>query len=278
MTTSLFTEIVSGLHKNAPDASPEDLTNILIKVIEKDILPAAIKNMKLPRPPSPLEIKREQLYLKRMPKRFRNLSTTLKEKLIREFDYIKHQLNGRETDNPSFVPDFFVTDFDTLRIPVDLTFKSSIQVTSPKKDGLSRESILEELTVSPYIKSVKEKDKEFPKFIITEEIQNKIASDLLLREIFRIIEIKIKDFVTTFPSRIDLTVALHKDLELPEWEKTVITISAINFDFDRKMILWEILDSKVRSSLKEMMDHASPSERPKIEDFNRNLFTHMELE
>jgi hypothetical protein len=281
MKTSLFIEIVSGLHKNAPDASPEDLANILIKVIEKDILPIAIKNMNLPSPPSPLEIKREQLYLKRAPKRSRNLPTLKeKEKLIREFEDIKHYLNGRDADNPSFVPDFSVTDFDTPKIPFDLTFKSSIQVPSPKTDGLSRESILEELTVSPYIKPAKEKKEkgnEVTKFIIANEIQNRIVSDSLFKDVFRVIEIAIKDFITTCPFEMDFTAYFREDIEIPEWKKVVLSVNAFDLEYEQKMSLWDTIDSYVRNAIHELMETMEPSERKKIEDINKKLFIRMEL-
>lgn len=278
--SSLFTEIVSELRRNNPDASPEELSESLIEVMEREILPNAIKNMRLPSPPSSLQVRLEELRLRRVKKKFRKPSSLKKrERLIREFEYVKYQFNGGRADSPFFAPEISLTDLDNpKRLLFELSNNPSVQEVFLKKDGISIESIPKERTVIPYTKLVKEKEKvKFPKFVITQEIQNKIVSDSLFRDIFRAIEITVKGFVTTYPSKIDLTASLHTDLEIPEWKKVVLGINAPGVDFDQKMTLWDIIDAKIREAIAEIMQHAGPSERRSIEDINRNLFTRMEL-
>ena len=114
-------------------------------------------------------------------------------------------------------------------------------------------------------------------FNISKEISKNIVSNPLWRRIISEIELNLRKLAASYSSQIIFDMNVRKDVELPSWQKTILSINVPEMDFKRKMILWEIIDSKVRKTIEKRSEQLNEAERKRVELINRNLFTKMVL-
>lgn len=283
---TLLSEIVHELSSNNPKASPEEMSHALIKILEYDVLPNAIRNMDLPSPPSPAQIWQERMRLQRAKKKFRKPSF-LKQKgmIIQQFETVKYQLNG-DKEGYTSVPSFSVSDFTDPSTTVSRwTDKSYVKEVLLEKDGISLRS---ELTPSRHKKPsrfeltkpspmlIEDETKRIFQFDISETIQEKILFDPLFREIVGAIETRLMNFAIEHQYKMDSYIFIRTDIEIPSWEKIILNIDMPERNFDQKMILWDKIDEKIRQVLLELK-HEDTSFEHEIEAINLRLFTKMKL-
>lgn len=97
---------------------------------------------------------------------------------------------------------------------------------------------------------------------------------------FGIIIEEVKSIIEKMPALQDedysAEIRLIHDVELPDWEQTIIKFKIDNKTFDEKMVLWDEIDNQLREVIKDkaVRKGISPS---RIDEINRNLFVDIEL-
>jgi|GEM_PF-4797425 len=102
-------------------------------------------------------------------------------------------------------------------------------------------------------------------------------------ENFGIIIDEVKSAIEKLPELRDeeyyTEIFLRCDVELPEWEQTIIKFKIENKTFDEKMKLWDEIDSRLRKVIKTVRDEAirKSIDPVEIDKINKNLFVDLEL-
>lgn len=287
--SSLLEEIVAEVRLSSPEASPEEVSEAVVRFIEREVLPEALRKMRMPEPVSPARKWREEMMLRRMKKKHREAVRARREEseqLLLHFDYLKHKLSRIHIDSGSLVRDFFSRDIDDpLRertISVDTV--PAMKRLFLKKDGIPsiepeevRNKKEEFSRLMPYTPVPKEEEKEPQIFLIDEIVQNKITSDPIFAENFGLIEKVARTFSATSDFKMGFFASFRADVEIPEWEKIIINVRVDGLDFDQKMELWDRFDAEVRKTIQERMKTATGLEKEKLEEMNRMFFTNFEL-
>lgn len=281
---SLISEIVSIIASSNPQSSPEDIANMLIYSVETEILPEAIRIMKLPPPPSKmrmlLEMKREE----RHKRKYRTSILEDKTKLARNFEYIKYKLGNGEA-RTSLRPTIMQGDLDEPAQHAAALFSASYLrknvekkdgLPLPKESGFSRFGLrLEREKSYPYAKGVSGKEVETG-FSIDNEAQRRLLSDPLFMNIVSSIEVFLRDFARHYP-KAHFSISIKNDPQIPMQEKIIVRLAMPDLSFDQKMRVWDHVDIELRKNLQRFARANGASRLDEAESINRKLFTHVDL-
>jgi len=271
---SFISKIITEALYNNPEVSPNEILEGIVNLMENDILPAVFKGLSSPKFPSAIALLKESRG-RRLKKRFRT-ETTLDEKraLIQQFELIKLQLaRYRYRDNSSLEPIIDFSDSDNFIKPSGLS-KSSIDKKLEYNGEPIRAPTIEP-TNNPY-SGIPLFPKVEHQIVLSEEIQDKIVSDPLFEKIFKSIETEIRELAFSYPFEI-LDISIHSDFEIPDWKRTVLTLTVPPMSFEEQMKLWQRFDFRIRKRIAETIKHMDESDRKRVEVLNKNLFIHMDL-
>lgn len=293
--TSKFIEAIEEVTTSYPEISSREVEMLIVEEIEKS-LPRIISSMKLPPQESPLRIMSERAKIKRMKKKFRKLK---EEELSRKFSllnylhFIQQSLNGKEIHTDSF-----------YKLPV--LESANLAVESPAEAppvglgyyiGAREEKTIDTFVPLPgFVASLDLKSPptklesiastyrfyrykgEPPRITISPEIKLISRRDRILREAISVIktEISINRYLVATECSIDLL--RRQDIEIPSWKRFIVRFVLPHLTFDEKMEIWRALDEEIRESVLELKSkfHGRVNAK-RIDWFNRNLFTEMEL-
>lgn len=113
-----------------------------------------------------------------------------------------------------------------------------------------------------------------PIIVFDREVEDKVLSDPVYRYVIKAMETRIKSHRDwrTF----EFHFSWERDVELPEWQKTIITVKLGDTGFDEKMDLWDMIDAEIRQAIEEAKNR-SPNFKNQVEMINKTLFTSVEL-
>lgn len=275
-----------------PYLTEEDCVDLFTSYIEH-ALPRILKDIYLPS--IAIVKKMEEAKLKRVRRAYREIEIEKIEKRLQFIDALyklKELSNGDGKVSPTVTPMTFemlpsATSAIPVPIPVDTTlekigngkYQDKIDVKFPLEKGTLKEpEFLKRLEGTSAMESI-----EAPSLLerITEDV--KVLRKKNTDENFGMIIEKVKSAIERLPVLQDedyyTEIFLKRDIELPEWEQTIIKFKIEDKTFDEKMKLWDEIDSRLRKVIKTARDEAlrkgmDPAEIDKI---NRNLFVDIEL-
>jgi hypothetical protein len=267
----LLSEIVTEAINHNPYASPEQVLDGIVSIMEKEVLPLVIRDLSLPDFPSwakmTIELKGRKAKKKFRPKE------TLKEKraIIQQVEYLK-KLNwdGINTSAPSI---HFSDHDDLMGIPqLGMSFEIEPKRRRPRAKVPAIESAHRPYASIPFALERKNP------FVLSSEIQEKIISDSRFEGLFKNVEVSVRKLIETRNLEAYLNVFSKSDLEIPTWEKYVITINLPSrMSFEERMKIWEIFDLTIRSKIADLAKKADEKTREYLDNMNKKLFVHMEL-
>lgn len=283
--SNVLTKLIYDTKKQNPDVSLETIRNGIINSIEKEIIPSALRQVNVPKFPTPAELASYKFREKRKKQKFKTHSFRKTLTLWQQVEYVKHQLNGEKKESSSL---YELNDLDSSTIqPVDYYNPSnSVQSIIEEKDGftvseehyggkLKKPSPLESMIPYPVISRPQANGR--INFKISKEITKKITTNQLWRRLISGIELNLRRLASSYTSPMSFNINVRKDIELSNWEKTILSIDVPEMDFERKMILWEIIDKNIRKTIQNRTDNLKKSDKKKAEQINRNIFTKMVL-
>lgn len=268
---TLLSEILNEAANLNPHASPQQILEGFFNILEREVLPSVIRDTSLPTFPSWAKITADMKRM-RVKKKFRP-KETLKEKrsIIQQVEFLR-KLNWDGVDTAT--PNIYFSGHDNLISLPQLGMSFEIK-PAPEKSAVKAPS--QEIAHKPY-SSVPFPSRKRNRFSLSNEIQEKIISDTRLENVFRNVEISIRRLIETRNLETYLDVSSKSDLEIPTWEKYVITVSLPpRMNFDEKMKIWEIIDLTIRGKISDLSKKVDQKTREYLDEINKKLFVHMEL-
>jgi hypothetical protein len=262
---SLGDQLIFEISSLNPQLSSKEVSSYINILIEKEILPAALTRARLPRLPSPVSVKREELMAPRYGKL---VKTHLQEKVrfIQDLEKLRVVFDGSDLTYEDIFTDL-MDDTQTLVNQQEPAGKPDEKPLSGKPD-----IVQDGLKTSPFserLEEIHEKPSRFISFDST--ISEKISSDPDFEKVIGEIESKIRRNYGIEPLKMYFTFSIRTDIEDYDREKTVIQINLPDSSFDKKMEFWDKIEADIRNVINQL--NISEPERTKI---NRNTFTHVE--
>jgi hypothetical protein len=283
---TLLDELVTSALQNNPYRTREELEEGLVQFITQQTLSQSIKHVNLPQLMNPVQLKYEELRISRYRKsrRDRELNALhARQRLIKNIEKLQGLLNGYEVSNnliPNEIPFQHATtemEWRDAEVISDITIKppflQSDVLTQRPTTIVDTPKILE-LPPSNAIRPPKQITKLIPIITLDQHIQEKIVSKPTFRNVIKDIEkcIRSKDEWRTY----DFHFSIEKDIELPTWEKTILTIYFKKISFDYMMKLWDEIDLEIRKSIIQTKNQYETL-TDQIDEINTTLFTSAEL-
>ncbi len=281
----LISLIVSDVASRYPNASPEEIADVLINSIQNEILPEAIRGMVLPPPPSKISIalEKKREARRRVKHRYANLEKRMS--YVQDMEYMKYHLAPGEVGLTSLSSGLAFGDFDIAVMHETSLRSSSITRTFiekkdglplPEDEGFSRfNEKLEKEKSSLYMKGEQVSSK-ITEFRIDDKIQERILADSLFLEAISAVEVYLRDLAKSFPDA-NFSLLLKADREIAEWEKVIVKLAVPSLTINEKMKLWDDVDKKLRMILRDIVPLDDEKQQSEIETLSRKIFTRMEL-
>ena len=284
--TSLIKEVVDEIILYAPEATSDEIGSYLIQLMEKEILPEALRRVSLPLRPSPVEELRIKQWLKRVGKRRRTIEEQrLKSwRVVEQFESIRHAVNGFTVDNCDLGRRELgfrdgTSIFDEGRpFQGTVTRKGLLRGDGfPIIESRDVKKRIDELEkVIPYSPYIEEEEKKL-RFRFDDVVQHKILTDRLFSRNVSFIESVAKRFALTKTLQADYFLSFRRDSEIPEWKKYILTINVPRIDFDAKMNLWDEFDAFIRETIRKRLLQTPKQEARSLQKLNKTLFTRVDL-
>lgn len=266
-----FNEILVELKKHNPQASADDISSGVISILEKEILPKVLRYMSLPDFPSWTDMAIRKSH--KLPKKILNTRESLEKRrrIIQDIECVKRQLywDGGTTSKPTFS----YPNADIITSTPELNFSSGWQLTEPEE----KVDNPPEQTNDTHVQRLYNPTEKF-KIVLKKEVQKKIVSDFVFEDVFRKIEISIRELVDSRNLEGSIDVSFRTDHEITSWKKYVIELNLPpKIEFKERTKIWTIFDLTIRNKLKELADNADADTKEYLKDLNRKLFVHIEL-
>lgn len=263
---SLYDQLISEISSSNPGLSPEEVSDQIKILIENEILPMALARIRLPRLPSPISVKREEL---RGPRYGKERTRPLQKKVtfIQDLEKLRCEFNGSDLTNE----DLFLGLINSTQTPPSQKVRYTVE---PNGKALPDEPDIEKerLKDSPSLEKSEGITKKPPRLITFDlSITEKIVNEPLFEKVVGEVESKIRRNYNHETLKIYFNFSIRTDMDDPDREKTIIYVSLPAHSFDEKMELWDKIEADIRDVIKKL--NVTETERKTI---NRNLFTHIE--
>jgi len=264
---TLHEQLISEISLSNPRLSPQEISEQIAILIEKEILPKALTSIKLPPLPSPLQVKREELRARRYGKLTKRRSLQERVDFIQDLEKLRYKFNGGDLTNEDL--SLGAVDHTQTLIAQEARY----DVPRPEKPlSVESEIIQKRLKSSPYLDTHERIITKPISFInFDSAINERIVRDSIFEKSLGEIESRIRRNYDRETLKICFNFSIRTDIDDPEREKTIIRISLPAHNFDKKMELWDKIEADIRDVIRKL----NLSE-PKKKTINRNLFTHIE--
>lgn len=258
-------ELVSSIFLSDPTLSPQEVSQQIATLIERDILPTVLSRLRLPRLPSPLSLKRKELIQIRYGKR---RDTDFQENVgfVQDLEKLRLEYDGSDATNEDYYIGGLIGNTQMPFHQVVRHFKKE-EESVPEPDIIQQKLGISSLLETPEITMRK------PSRLVTfdSNIAEKITSDPNFEMIIADVESKIRTDYGHETLNVYFSFSIRKDMVDPHREKTIIRINLPDCSFDEKMKYWEKIDADIRNVIK-----ALGVTEPERKAINRNLFIHVE--
>lgn len=266
-----------------PNLTNEELIEHFIDTIEED-LPDIVESVGLPMTPSPIERKLELLRQTRVKKKYRRFDTVESVEFVNQLRKAQYILAAESTSERASDTDYANIGINTSSLIANSIFGPGSAVTEEEVISEGRcfnsertpewtdvpDTDMIFIDISP---TFKEKITESPEILRKKNTQEHFGRiiDGISNEIGRVPELRHEDY------QVDIFV--RHDIELPQWEQTIVQFKIRNKNFDEKMETWDSIDLYIRKVIADLKKNAikegvNPAE---IDEINRNLFIDVEL-
>jgi len=270
---TLYDQILSVAQSLNPEASTDDILDGLVTILENEILPEVLQYMELPKFPSYSAILHSESTGRLVKKKFEPTETLRKRRImIQRIEALKRQL-GWDGNNEMRTLAYFSNSSNVAVIP-----ELHVSPAEKRKHYLEKpEMLAPEKIDEPYPKIIPPPKAPY-QIILSEAFQKKILSDSMLENVFRDIEVGMRQLIASRNFETDVDVTLQNDFEIPSWEKFVINIIPLTpMSFKEKMNVWTLFDIAIRNKIMDLAKDADEKTKESLRDLNKRLYLHIEL-
>jgi hypothetical protein len=264
--SKLINELASEIQSSNPDLSSEEISAEIVTLMENEVLPLVIDRLRLPRLPSPMELRIDAFrQARRRGTRDRD-SLTNKIGFVRELEKLRRNY---------YASDSTYSGFKTAD-PIDFSRRSAVYFADHWKRRIRRVPLETGLLLpklgSESFADMSERKAQKTSELVTfdSSISKKIASDPCFEKTIARVESGIRQRFKEIPS-ITFDFSLRKDIDDLTRERTVIRVRIPNSSFREKMNYWLRIDLEVRKTIKAL-DLCEAEKRA----ISRNFVTHVE--
>lgn len=270
---TLYDRILSEARSYNPEASPDEILDGLVTILENEILPEVLQDMKLPAFPSISAILRSESTGRLVKKKFEPTETLRKRRvMIQRIERLKRQM-GWNGNNETRILHYFSNSSNLAVIPklhVSLAERTKPHIEKPEMPAFEK---IDE----PYPKIVPPL-KAPCQIIFSEVFQKKILSDTMLENAFKNIEVSMRTLIASRNLEADISVSSQTDFEIRSWEKIVININPLSpMNFEERMNVWTLFDIIIRSKIVALAKDSDEKTQEFLRSLNKRLYLHIEL-
>lgn len=273
--------VISETREAYPTLSKEELISLFVDGIERE-LPEILGRMELPKKESPISLRSEYLKQMRTKKIHRRFDQIERNEFLDQLYQIQKALTNGHTS--SDIADTYrgigisapstgvvvihpSANFEVVK-EVGITGYYSSKIGPPEWVNILNTRAPAELTAR-----ARERIYESPELLVkknTSEYFGYIIDDIS-KAIEQMPELRNEEY--------SAELFTNRDIELPQWEQTIVRFKIKSKDFDEKMELWSRIDKHIRKLIENIRSEAikkgvDPSE---IDEINKNLFIDIEL-
>ncbi len=259
-------QLIAEITDTALDLTPDEVSYQITRIIEKEILPDVITNLKLPNLPSPITVRHEELMEKRYGKRS-HASLRQKVKFIQDLEKIRTKWNGSAVTDKTLRP----SNGHSNQAYIRFFPRTALDVESIKKPVPNEPNVIvrKQMSSSPLIKP-EDVAKKYKLIEFNNQVINQIVKNPSFEIFISAIESKFRKIFKQ--NDLSFIFSIQTDSFYPTTERTMINIIASTNNFEEKMKLWD----KVELVLKSVIDNLNVSDDERKE-INRNTFTNIEV-
>jgi hypothetical protein len=278
---TLIDEIVAEVRFHNSSATPQEVSEGVASILSKEILPEVLKNLTLPRFPSYRSVATaERSRKKRKTRLDRSKGLGDSRRVIQQIEYVRTRMGWDGSDD--LKPTVYITDSPSLHY-VPKTY-SPLAREGPRKEALRKESDVEKEPQPTEKESDNGTSQKIPKpieknpIVLSETAQRKIVSEPIFEEVFKNIEIQLRNAIVNRKLETEIDVTCKTDVEISSWNKCVLTVHpSSDLDFKARMNIATVFDLIVRKTINDLKNSADGNAIEYLKNLNRNLFVHVDL-
>jgi len=264
-------DAIKDVHEIYPERNLKEIEDTIIKTIESEILPYVLYNVTLPKIPSPITIKSQELRSRRRgikgEEQFRNFQKHIN--LIKNFEYIKSKMKYEKFTSNSQEYALFNGSGNQISVLSELDFWEKTDYKYPK-------IFLDENRERLHPQLLSEKIKPFIKIDIMESIINKIETDTTFKYFLKTLEKSLRksNYINEVSS---ININETSDYEIHSWKKIIINLKSTADDFDRSMLVYDSIQKQVRENITNEMNELNPDDKILFDTYIKNLYFHIQF-
>lgn len=274
---SLLAELVTQIQVNNPSVTEDDITEGIIQLLSREILPNVIKNLSLPKFPSAMDEGLESKKLRgiRGSKTGRIAHVHERRSLIQQVEQVKNVMGWDGVDD--IIPKIEVSASNSIyRFGRIYPLSKNERRKSNEYEDINEPEIEKQIINSTAQKLKPREEKNV--IALSDSMQTKIVTEPLFETFFKNIEVKMRQAIFNRAPDTTVDVLCDPDQDSPDRLKCLIKIHPPEgLDFKARMNLSTVFDTIVRNEIKFFQEMACPEGRKYFQDINRNLFVHVDL-
>jgi hypothetical protein len=275
---TVLDELVAEIKLQNPDATPEEIYEVIAVSLSKEILPEVVKSLVLPEFPTYRMVELEQskrLKVKRKSKNDQFANLGQRRSLIQDIERVRTEMGWDGVNNMRSTS--FIANSTTLLFEPRRNFPMTRKISLRKPDFKEEFEEKEKETIhstSQQMPIQTEKDI----FTLSETTQRKIVTEPMFEAIFKKVEMQLRGIIINRALQTEIEVVCQSDLEIPSWNKCILKVHPPStLGFNEKMNISTLFDITIRNVIKSLKETATPEEANYLQDLNRNLFVHIVL-
>jgi hypothetical protein len=237
----------------------QELSKKIVSIIQRQIVPRAILNAKLPELPSPASVKMEELRAKRYG-RYATKHLLEKTTFIQDMEKLRYQWNGSNSTDSELPID------PEEKIPVKIKWKpkNEMELGKSEKPSSVEAEIMSDVSPAPSGDSEEEMNHKLIEFDVN--VTEKVVTTPSYADFMAKLESMIRQNYGTVSGSFHFSIKAVEDFQ--NKEKTTITITLPDTTFDQKMEFW----NKIEMNIQKTIDTLEFTDEEKM-DVSKSLFT-----
>ena len=244
----------------------------------EDLLPNAILEMKdtWETTDSSTLIRSEFLQRRRWGKERRGIEEQIAQRreVLEEFRYARSSILSNQANKGGslllMVPQVAVARQSSLNYPLSNITEEEHMVRSPTPHNLMqpREKV-GKYEIQASASNLK--------YVVDESLVEHIKSDDLFRKLCSTVEKTSRNFASIHKNNWTFTLKERRDIELPDWKRTILLIQLTGTNFNTALELWSTLSNETRKDLGSLLKRLPETDRATFSDLVSNFSVEMDF-
>lgn len=282
-SATLLDEIANEARLHNPNATTQEVSDSIVAIISKEILPRVLRNLSLPRFPSYRSTATAEARSAGRTRRTRTdvpVSLDHRRRVIQQIEHVRIEMSWDGGDDltpkPHVIdsPNSYYTPKIDLPQPRETLRKEEVkEKTEFEEESKPAEKMAIDGTSQ---KMMKQPEKNL--IVLSETTQRKIVSEPIFEAVFKNVEVQLRSTIASRKLETEIDVTCKTDTEIPSWSKCIFRVHPPpGLDFNARMNLSTLFDIAIRKTINDLKKDADSNATEYLQKLNRNLFVHIDL-